>query len=180
VLGADDHAVRAGQRLQHAEFLAGEGQDAARPAGPPPGPVDDEVTPHEDRRRSRAAPGQGPYPGDQLGEGERLDQVVVRAKIQAIHPVLDRGRRREHQDPGGLRPGGEARADRVTVDPRQVPVEDHHVIVREQGRLQGGRPVAGDVHRHAGIAQALRDAAGQRLMILHDQDAHASMVPQQW
>ncbi len=41
---------------------------------------------------------QGPEPGEELGEGERLDQVVVRPFVQAPDTVLDRVAGRQDQD----------------------------------------------------------------------------------
>src|SRR5438128_12037492 len=44
-----------------------------------------------------APPDDRPQPGEQLREGERLRQVVVRARVEAGDAVLDGVPRREHQ-----------------------------------------------------------------------------------
>src|SRR4051812_13328407 len=56
---------------------------------------------------SRAATAQRPKPGGELLVRERLDEVVVRACVEAGHPVPDGVTRGEHQD----RDVGPRRAD---------------------------------------------------------------------
>jgi hypothetical protein len=43
--------------------------------------------------------GKGPDSGDQLGERERLGEVVVRAQTETVDAVFDRIGGGEHQDP---------------------------------------------------------------------------------
>ena len=49
-------------------------------------------------------PGERAQPGQQLREREWLGQVVVRARVQAGHPVVERPQRGEHQHRGGDAP----------------------------------------------------------------------------
>ena len=44
------------------------------------------------------APQQGPQAGEQFGQGERLDQVVVGPGVEPLHPVLDGIPGGQHQD----------------------------------------------------------------------------------
>ena len=48
------------------------------------------VGPQDQLPLGEVAAQQGAEPGEQLGEGERLDQVVVGAAVQALDPLLDR------------------------------------------------------------------------------------------
>ena len=177
-LGADDAAVGAEQHFQHAELLAGQHDGPPRPADPPPDPVHDQVPAVHDRRRGRAAPGQGPDPRDQFGERERLAQVVVGAQVEAVHPVFYIGGRGQHEDAGCRRPGNQVSGHRVAVHPRQPAVEHDDVVAGERGYLHRGRAVVGHVHGHALVAQAFRYAVGEHLLILHNQHSHDPMVPQ--
>ncbi len=46
----------------------------------------------------RAPAGQHLQPGQELGQGEGLDQIVVGAGLQALHPLVHLAERAEHQD----------------------------------------------------------------------------------
>ena len=69
--------------------------------------------------RARVAPQQGAHPGQQLGEGEGLDEVVVGAVVEARHAVLERvaGGEHEHAGLGLAIAGGSARIWRQTSRP---------------------------------------------------------------
>jgi hypothetical protein len=176
LLGADDGAVRGQQHLQDAELLAGQRQRLPSAGRPVPRAVDGQV-PVPDHRRSRRRPAsQGAHACDQLGERERLAEVVVGAQFQAVDPVVDRRRRGQQEDPGGG-VGHQGPADVVSVHHRQVSIEHDHVV-RGIGRAgQRRRPVVDDVDRHPGIAQALADPGGQRDVVLDHQHAHPVIVP---
>jgi hypothetical protein len=135
-----------------------------------PGAVDAEVASAEDRRRGRRAAGQRPHAGDELGEHERLAQVVVRAQLQPVYPVLDLGRGGEHKDPRTRT--GDRPAHLVTVHHRQVAVEHDHLIRRPGNGFQRRRAVVHGVHCHPRLTQPLRDPAGKRRMVLHHQHPH--------
>ena len=145
LLGADRCAVRAGQALQHAELLAGQGQRDAGAAGAVPRAIDHQVAPLHDRGRAGSASAQGADARDQLVEGERLAEVVVRAQLQPVDPILDVGGRGEHQDAAGRAVAHQLAADLVAVHGRQVAVEHDHVVVGAGRALQGCRAVVDHV-----------------------------------
>jgi hypothetical protein len=64
------------------------------------------------------------------------------------------------------------------VDPGQVPVQYDDVVLIEQGLLEGGRAVVGDVRADALVAQAVGDVVGQFGLILHHEHPHEPMVHQ--
>ena len=68
------------QQLQDAELLGAQGHRLAGPGDDPMGGVELDVA-VDQRRRQRGArpPGQRTDAGHQLGDGERLGQVVIRA-----------------------------------------------------------------------------------------------------
>ena len=107
--------------------------------------------------RGGLAAGQGADAQHQLGEVERLGEVVVGAQGQAADPVAGRAGGGQHQHHGPLVAGGDHLAEGVAVDAGQVAVEDDHVVGVDVEFGRGFQPVVGDVHGHALIAQALGD-----------------------
>ena len=64
----------------------------------PAGGVEPDVAPDQDRRAGGlVASGERVDPRDELGEGERLGQIVVGAEAEAVDPVLDRARRGQYE-----------------------------------------------------------------------------------
>ena len=116
-------------------------------------------------------PGQRADPGYQLGERERLGQVVVGATAKPRDAIFDGARRGQQQDPGPDR-AGELGAHLVAVNTGQVAVEHDHVVVVDQRSLQGGVPVQGGVDRHPLQAQPGRDRLGQLAVVLCHEYPH--------
>ena len=141
-----------------------------------PGTIDGEVGAPQDRRRGRRPARERPHTGYELGEHERLAEVVVRAELQAVHTITDLRGGGEHEDP---RAGaGERPAHLITVHHRQVAVEDDHVIRRPCGGLQRRPAVADSVDGHTRLTQPLSDPAGKRRMVLdHQHPHHAQYAP---
>ena len=64
---------------------------------------------------------------EQLGERERLRQVVVRACVEPRHPTVDLGPGGEHEDRDGVVLGSQPSTHLEPVDPGHEDVEDHRV-----------------------------------------------------
>jgi hypothetical protein len=118
------------------------------------------------------ASGEGPDTGDQLLEGERLGQVVVRTAVEGAHlvPQLVAGGQHDDRQPGT--PGPETLQDLLAVQPRQHNVEQHelHGLVLRQPHplltvLGADAPVA------VGRQTAFEHPYDARL-VFDDQDAH--------
>ena len=120
----------------------------------------------------RRAPLERAQARDELGEGERLAQVVVGAEGEALDALGDGGRGGEHEDPRRALLADEPAADVVAVDDRQVAVEHDGVVVDDRGAAQRRRAVERDVDRAAGLAQAARQRVGEQRLVLGDQHAH--------
>ena len=127
----------------------------------------------QDRRPARGrAPRERADPRDQLGEPERLGQVVVGADRQPLDEVLECPRRGQHQDPG-LRPLAADRAAHVVaVEARQVAVEHEHVVADDPRLDQRVGSVRREVDGHPLPPQPARDRIGQPPFVLCDQHAH--------
>ena len=141
-----------------------------------PRAIDHQVAPLHDRGRAGSAPPQGADARDQLVEGERLAEVVIRAQLQPVDPIIDVRGRGEHQDAAGRAVAHQPAADPVAVHGRQVTIEHDHVVLSTCRALQSCRPVVDHVDREPGIAQTLADPIGQHNVILHDQDSHRHIL----
>ena len=132
----------------------GEAQGLPGPGGGAAGRIDDEVAVDQDGRAGRrGAAAERLDPGHQLGEGERLGQVVVRADRESLDPVADRPRGGQHQHPAVAGPGGDLAADLVAGHAGQVPVQ-HHDVIRGPGEVvEGVLPVERDVDGHSRLPQ---------------------------
>jgi hypothetical protein len=99
-------------------------------------------------RRIGAQP--GPDPGDQLSQGERLGQVVLRAQFEHFDLGGDVGDARQHDD-RLPRPDGDQLAQGLpAADPRHHQVEDDEVVVVLQDGAQGHGAVVREVSLVAG------------------------------
>ena len=124
------------------------------------------------RPLGRRPAGERPQPREQLAEGERLDEVVVGARVETLDPVLDRVARGQHQHRRPDAAGAQLAAGGEAVDPRQHHVEDDRVVGRRAGhpeRLLAGR---GEIGRMALLAEAAHEQAAELRLVLDDQDAH--------
>src|SRR4051794_36932649 len=107
-------------------------------------------------------------PRPQLLALERLDQVVVGARVEALDPRLDGIARREDQDRDVVGRPDPAR-DLDAVDLRQPEVEDDEVGVVGGGLVQRRLPIAGDAHVVAVQAQRALEDLGDLVVVLDDQ-----------
>ena len=126
------------------------------------------------RRTGRRAPEMGADPGQQLGQPEGLDEVVVGARVEAGDDVELLVTRGEDQD-GQVRAGvSQSAADVDSVHVRQPEVEhdETHTGVRG-GDGSGAAREAAD--REALGVQDAHEPGGNRVVVLHQQD-HASTV----
>ena len=118
LLGGDGRAVGGEQHLEHAELLRAQRQQAAAAARDPLRRVEADVALREHRRQRRLrAAGERADPRDELGERERLRQVVVGAEAEPVDAVLDRARGGQHQHARPAPAADERAADVVAVQP---------------------------------------------------------------
>ena len=112
----------------------------------------------------------------ELAHVERLDQVVVGARVEAVDAVLDRVARGEHQDRDAVARRAQPARDLEPVDVGQAHVEHHRVGRR--GRDLGQRPRA--VLRRDGVVAAQHERAAQRVaqgtVVVHDQNPHRRLI----
>ena len=143
----------------------------------PAGGVELEVAVDERRcQRWARAPRQRADPRDQLGEVERLGEVVVGADAETLDAILERPGRGQHQHPARAAVGDQRPADLVAVDAGKVAVEHDHVIVGERDAPERLAAVEREVDGHALAAQHGRHGLGEPRMILDHQHPHRSLL----
>ena len=129
-------------------------------------------------RLGRAA-GEGPQAGRQLGEGERLDQVVVGAGVEPGDAVGHGVARGQEQDRGLHAPAAQPAADLEPVDAGQHDVEDDRVVGGDGDPVERLFAAAGEVDGVALLGQPAAEQAGQPRLVFDHQDAHGNEAPGQ-
>jgi hypothetical protein len=122
----------------------------------------------------------GADPQHQLPHAERLGQVVVRADLEADHPVdlLALGGQHEHRDLAGLLGGAQPAAHLGSGQVGQHEIEHHQVGAR---RLRRHLERLSPGHRQPGLvalpAQVVVERGDQVPLVVHDQDQRAHRSP---
>ena len=173
---AHDLAGASHQHLEDRKFLrgqldrgAGTGHAAARG-------VEGQISDAEHGRPCGARPAeQGPDPRQELGEGERLGEVVVGSRAESADPVGETIPRGQHQDRGReiTRPERTAHGDPVL--PRQEPVEHDHVVLAHPGVLFAQLAGRRDVDHEAFLLEPLGEELGGLTVVLDQQNAHRGL-----
>jgi hypothetical protein len=114
--------------------------------------------------------------GKQLGERERLRQVVVGAAVESGHAILDSIAGGQHQYRGPGAGFAQPPASLEAVDPSEHHVEDDRVVGRSLGHPQCVLPPDRHVGRQSLLVQPATDQPRHLDLVLHDQHAHVTMV----
>ena len=135
--------------------------------------IERDRTPLDDRRRAAgAAAQQRADPRRELGQLERLDDVVVGARVEALDAIGDRVARGDDQH----RPRVAAPAQRAqhveAFLARQPEVEQHEVVDVLGERHFGGAAVAHPVDREAVLPQTAADRLADHRVVFGEQQAH--------
>ena len=112
-------------------------------------------------------------PRQQLLEGERLDEVVVGAGVEAGDAVVDAIAGGEHEDRGLRATGPELAAHGEAVQLGQEQVEDDDVEGDAARPIECLAPRDGDVHGVALFLKAALDVRGDAPLVFDDEDVHA-------
>ncbi len=161
------------QELEELELASGERDEAAAATDLARDGIQREVC-HGERRRVPAglAAQQRPDAGQELVEGERLCQVVVRSGVEAPHAVGDSLPGREHQDGRLHAPVAQRAAHGEPVARRQEHVQDDEVVGKRLRHLLTFGAVAHDLDHIAFFFETAAQRVGQLPLILDDQNHH--------
>ena len=111
-------------------------------------------------------------PGQQLGEGERLGQIVVAAGTQPLHAVVDLAQRGEKQHRRRVAGLAQVLNQAQSVQVRQHAVDDQQVERPDRSHQQAFPPVLGDLGAVPALAQTLGQILRRIAIVLDDQNAH--------
>ena len=161
------------EELQQGELLDREIELSLAAPGTPRGRIQTEIADLDDGGALAGyPPDEGAQPRQQLLERERLDEVVVGARIQAVHAILDRVTRRQHEhrapDPELAQPP----ADLETVRAGEHDVEHDRVVGSGAGHPERVLAALGDIDRVALLAQAAGNHVRQLRLVFDHQHAH--------
>src|SRR4051794_16954242 len=168
-LARDDDALVAHEVLEQLELALGQLDRALAAPDLVRVGVQRQVGDDERRAAPRRPPAQQrPQSGEQLLALERLDEVVVGARVEPFDARLDRVARGEHQDRHVV---GRAQPPRDldAVELGQSEVEDDEVGVVGRRLVERRLAVAGDAHVVAVQAQGALEDLGDLVVVLDDE-----------
>ena len=172
-------ALVAHQQFEQREFLLAERDALARPSRPAPRQIETQVgdlqTVGHHRRRAPAQ--QGSHPGEQLREGEGLDEVVVASEFQAFDPVLDPVPSGQEQHRHLLPRVSERPDDAPAVDVGQHHVHDDEIERLGHGEMMAVQAVPGQHDGKARFRETLTQVVPRPSVILDNQQSHRRHVP---
>ena len=123
-------------------------------------------------RGAGRAPDERLHAGEQLGEGERLGQVVVAAGLEAADAIVDGAPGAEDQHRHADAPGAQRVDQRQPVHARQLDVDDRRVVGLSQRLLEARLPVGRPIDREPRFPEPLLDKPRNRLVVLDQEHAH--------
>src|SRR5262245_8706902 len=131
--------------------------------------VDDEIGDLHGLRTQRGAPPQQrPQARQQFMEIERLDQVIVRARVETRDAIRRRVARRQHQDRESQTFRAQLAADFEAVLERQHDVENDQVVIVDARLIKGGLAIRRHIYGITLLAQPLRQHL-RRVRLVFDQ-----------
>jgi hypothetical protein len=128
------------------------------------------------RALPRPSADERPHARRELGEAERLDQVIVSADVEASHLVLDGGASREHQHGWPAPQFPQSPADGESVDLGEHHVEHDRGVVVLGAHPQPVGAVGGDVDGIAVVAKAAFEERGHSELVFDDENSHGARV----
>ena len=115
--------------------------------------------------------------GDQLGQRKWLRQVVVAAGAQALDAVVDMAHRRQDQHRRLVARAAQGLDQAQSVEARQHPVDDQHVVVAGARHLETVLAVVGELGAVVRLAQSALHELGGLAIVLDDEHAHGRPTP---
>src|SRR5690348_8152198 len=168
----NDTAFVAHQVLQELEFLRQKQNFLAAPAGGARDQIDGEIADTQD-----GFLGDGVAPSaqrlesrQQFEERKRLDQVIVAARTQAAHAIIDFAERADDQEGRGDAVIAQLPHDGDAVDIRQHTIDRDHRIIANRTETQRLAARRGEVHLIAAGRELFHQLTSGFRVVLDDQD----------
>jgi hypothetical protein len=173
-LARDRFARRVGQQAQGRKFLGRQMQFVPPARGPLPDEVHAYITESQRARRAGGfleAPQQCPHARQQFFRAERLHQIIIRARVESLHAVLDLAFGGEHEDGHRVVQAAQLSADRVAIELRQHEVEQDQVGLFCEGALQSRCPINCGEHAVACGGQRVGQRGAHGQFVFDEEDA---------
>ena len=119
------------------------------------------------------APQESTHPRHQFLIGERLDQVVIGARVQAANPVADPIQGCEHEDRHVAR-GAQSLGDLDAVDSGKKQVEHNQIQGPCGGLVQCGAAILRDIHDVSFVRQGPMDRRCDPAVVVYHQNPSLS------
>lgn len=173
----EDLALVSGEGFEEGEFSFGEFEVLSGAGGGVGASVDDEVGDLDAVGfKGGVASGEGADAGEEFGDGEGFDEVIVGADIEAGDFVFGGVAGGEHED-GGVETGaadGLGEFDAVHFGEHEV--EDEESEGLGEGDLEAGFSVVGDFGVVAVFSEDPFEFGGDDEVVFDDEDAHGVIV----
>ena len=146
--------------------------------GAPRQQIDREIADGEARRlgRPRGAPDERLDAREELCERERFGQIVVAARLQAAHAVVDGALRAEDEHRRSHAARAQAIDERQAVECRQHDVDNRGVVRMARRHFESAIAIRGDIDNEAGFGQALLHEIGNRRVVFDEEDPHRRFI----
>ena len=156
------------QKLQQRIFLRGEIHRGACARDPSGAGLDFHVTQSDDRCRRGGGPSdECPNTRQQLVEGERFRQVIVRAGVKRAHLVDRRIAGGEDKHRGAITARADSSHDLPSIHDWNHQVKDDHVVGGPLGPPERFLAIGGDVYGEPRFSKRLAQGGGEVRLILH-------------
>src|SRR5689334_124915 len=122
----------------------------------------------------RRPPGESMEPGQELGEGEGLGDIVVAARLEPIDTIIDAAQRCQEQDRDLLADAAQRPDEMKTVDPRKHAVDDDDVVILGGGLQKAITTIGEVVDRVTLLGQSPADVGCRVDVVFDDENPHRS------
>src|SRR5437660_2068482 len=175
----DDTAGVAHQVFEERELARADVDDLAGARHAPRQQIEDQVRDGQRRRLRRAgsAAHERLHAREQLGERERLGEVIVAAGLQAADAIVDRAPRAQNEHRRRHAAPPQLFDERQAVALRQHQVDDCGVVRLIERRDQARSAIREMVDGEPGFAQSARDELGDGRVVFDEQSTHDRIIP---
>jgi hypothetical protein len=115
-----------------------------------------------------------PDPGEEFGEVEGFDQIIIGARVEAADAVGGGIAGREEED-GSVFSGAQCCEDGKAVEFRQHEVDDQGIVLGFEGFVEGIGAGGGGIHGVTLVAECECEAAKEVGFVFCDKEAHGVM-----
>ena len=112
-------------------------------------------------------------PGDEFLDVEGFGEIIVRAEVQPVQPLVERAARGKEDHRHGRMPVPQIAQDAQAVAPGQHDVQHDRVVAPRAGQGETVVPVVAEIHHEALRFEPFPQEGAEFLVVFHDQNLHA-------